>query len=114
MGRRRGSTFATALALALLVAGGGDPLPRGDEPVKVGTTFSPERALAGGMDDLEAFQRLEAMGFAVIRLAVSWDAVDLNGFGRLDRVPQPRWRNRGKKRMKRAKLLRNEGDPVPG
>ncbi len=61
-------------------------MSRGDEPVKVGTTFSPERALAGGMDDLEAFQRLEAMGFAVIRLAVSWDAVDLNGFGRLDRL----------------------------
>jgi Cellulase (glycosyl hydrolase family 5) len=61
-------------------------VPPGDQLVKVGTTFSPELALASGMDDLEAFQRLEAMGFAVIRLAVSWDAVDSNGFGRLDRL----------------------------
>ena len=52
----------------------------------VGTTFSPERALARGMEELAAFQRLEAMGFAVIRLSVSWDAVDRNGFGRLDRL----------------------------
>ena len=72
--------------LALAAAGGGDPRPRGDEPVTVGTTFSPERALASGMDDLEAFQRLEDMGFAPIRLTVSWDAVYANGFGRLDRL----------------------------
>ena len=99
MGPRRGSTFppheagfvgtpalAAALMLALLSAGSGDRPPRGAEPVKVGTTCSPERALASGLDDLEAFQHLEAMGFAVIRLTVSWNMVDLNGFERLDRL----------------------------
>ncbi len=86
MGRRRGSTFAAALTLALLAAAGGDAPPRGDEPVSVGTTFSPERALGSGLDDLVAFRRLEAMGFAVIRLTVDWDAVDTAGFGRLDRL----------------------------
>ncbi len=86
MGHRRSSTFAAAVMLALLAADSGGPPPRGAQPVKVGTTFSPERALASGMDDLEAFLRLETMGFAVIRLTVSWDAVDLNGFGRLDRL----------------------------
>jgi len=86
MGGRRGSTFAAALTLALLTAGGGDPARRGDDRPTVGTTFSPERALANGMDDLEAFQRLEAMGFGVIRLTVSWDAVDSTGLGRLDRL----------------------------
>ena len=75
MGPRRRWTFGAALMLALAAAGGGDPRPRGDEPVTVGTTFSPERALASGMDDLEAFQRLEDMGFALIRLTVSWEAV---------------------------------------
>jgi len=86
MGRSQGVQFAAALMLALLTARGGDPLPRGDEPVTVGTTFSPERAVASGMDDLEAFQHLEAMGFGVVRLAVSWAAVDSKGFGRLDRL----------------------------
>jgi hypothetical protein len=86
MGGRRGSTFAAALTLALLTADSGAPARRADEPVMVGTTFSPERALASGMDDVEAFQRLEAMGFGVIRLTVSWDAVDSIGLGRLDRL----------------------------
>ena len=86
MGRSRGSTFAAALTLALLAAAGGDAPPRGGVPIAVGTTFSPERALASGPDDLEAFRRLETMGFAVIRLAVDWDAVDAAGFGRLDRL----------------------------
>ena len=46
MGGRRGSTFAAALTLALLTAGSGAPARRADEPVMVGTTFRPERALA--------------------------------------------------------------------
>ncbi len=86
MGRRRGSRFAAALTLTLLAVAGGDAPPRGDEPVAAGTTFSPERALARGLDDLAAFRRLETMGFAVIRLTVDWDAVDAAGFGRLDRL----------------------------
>jgi hypothetical protein len=48
--------------VALLAAGGGSPPPPGDEPLTVGTTFSPERSVASGLDDLEAFKRLEAMG----------------------------------------------------
>src|SRR5262245_14235303 len=86
MGRRRASTFAAALALALLAAGGREPPPRADAPVAVGASFSPERALATGLDDLVAFRRLEAMRFAVIRLAVSWDVVDSGGYGHLDRL----------------------------
>jgi hypothetical protein len=86
MSHRRGSTFAAALFLALLTADGGGLPARDGGPIRVGTTFSPERAAAGGLDDLEAFQRLEAMGFAVIRLTVAWDAVEQYGFRRLDRL----------------------------
>jgi hypothetical protein len=86
MGRWRGSSVVAVLALALLGVGGGAPPPSAGEPVAVGATFSPERALASGLDDLDAFRHLETMGFAVIRLAVSWDAVDAGGYGRLDRL----------------------------
>jgi len=48
MGRSQGSRFAAGLVLALLAPGGGDPSPRGHDPVTVATTFSPERALASG------------------------------------------------------------------
>jgi hypothetical protein len=86
MSHWRGSTFAAALALALLAPAGGRLPVREAGPVRVGTTFSPERAAASGLDGLEAFRRLEGMGFAVIRLTVSWDAVEWNGFGSLDRL----------------------------
>jgi hypothetical protein len=72
----------------LLAAGGGrqPSAAGGDAPVAVGVSFSPERALGNGLDDLAAFRRLEAMRFAVIRLAVYWDGVDSCGYGRLDRL----------------------------
>ena len=61
-------------------------LPAGQRHAIIGASFSPERAPATGLDDLVAFRRLEAMRFAVIRLAVSRDAVDSGGYGHLDRL----------------------------
>jgi len=53
-------------------------------PVQVGTSFSPRRAAALGLDYQAAFKRLEALHFRVIRLSAYWDEVDQFGYGQLD------------------------------
>lgn len=53
-------------------------------PVQVGTSFSPQRAEALGLDYQVAFKRLEAMHFRVIRLSAYWDEVDADAYQRLD------------------------------
>jgi hypothetical protein len=56
------------------------PLP----PVKVGASFSPQRAQALGLDYQVAFQRLLAMRFRLIRLSAYWSEIDASGYGDLD------------------------------
>jgi hypothetical protein len=56
------------------------PLP----PVRVGVSFSPERARALGLDYQAAFHRLLAMHFRVIRLSAYWSEIDESGYGDLD------------------------------
>jgi hypothetical protein len=53
-------------------------------PVQVGISFSPRRAASLGLDYRNAFTRLEALHFRVIRLSVYWDQVDQEGFEQLD------------------------------
>jgi hypothetical protein len=77
--------LAVALALIVLAAVTSVP-PAHDSPVVVGISFSPERALASGLDVHASFQRLEAMGFGVIRLSIAWDSVDAAGYGRVDQL----------------------------
>lgn len=53
-------------------------------PVQVGISFSPRRAAYLGLDYRQAFTRLEAMHFRVIRLSAYWDEVDASGYDELD------------------------------
>jgi hypothetical protein len=53
-------------------------------PVQVGISFSPERAEYLGLDYRDAFKRLEALHFRIIRLSAYWDEIDRDGYGRLD------------------------------
>jgi hypothetical protein len=53
-------------------------------PVQVGTSFSPRHAEELGLDYRDAFKRLEAMHFRVIRMSAYWDEVEAEGYGRLD------------------------------
>jgi hypothetical protein len=53
-------------------------------PVRVGASFSPERARALGLDYQAAFRRLEAMHFRLIRLSAYWSETERVGFGDLD------------------------------
>jgi hypothetical protein len=52
--------------------------------VEIGTSFSPVRAEAYGLDYQAAFRQLEAMHFKVIRISAYWDEVDSEGYDRLD------------------------------
>lgn len=53
-------------------------------PVRVGVSFSPQRARALGLDYQLAFRRLEAMHFGLIRLSAYWSEIDAAGYGDLD------------------------------
>ena len=53
-------------------------------PVQVGISFSPRRAAYLGLDPRNAFTRLEAMHFRVIRLSTYWDEVSQSGYDQLD------------------------------
>ena len=53
-------------------------------PVRVGVSFSPQRARALGLDYQVAFRRLETMHFRVIRLSAYWSDVDQGGYSDLD------------------------------
>lgn len=53
-------------------------------PVAVGTSFSPLRATALGLDYQAAFRQLEGMHFRVIRLSAYWNEVDAYGYDELD------------------------------
>ena len=53
-------------------------------PVQVGTSFSPLHATYLGLDWRDAYRRLEAMHFKVIRLSAYWDQVESDGYGQLD------------------------------
>jgi hypothetical protein len=85
---------AAALLLVVLVAAvaiAGSPArpkpARAGEvqaPVDIGTSFSPARAEALGLDYRQAFDRLLAMHFAVIRISAYWDEVDAGGWSRVD------------------------------
>ena len=80
---------ALAVVFALLLPGH-LPQPRRAKagvvhaPVQVGTSFSPRRAAALGLDYQAAFKRLEALHFRVIRLSAYWNEVDQFGYGQLD------------------------------
>src|SRR5215472_9431381 len=52
--------------------------------LQLGTSFSPWRARALGLEPDGAFAELLQMHFAVIRLAARWDEVDATGYGSLD------------------------------
>lgn len=54
------------------------------DPVQVGTSFSPRHATFLGLEWQDAYRRLEAMHFKVIRLSAYWDQVDAEGYGTLD------------------------------
>ncbi len=81
------TAFAIAFAL-LLPAHLAKPQPAKaltvHVPVQVGTSFSPRRAAALGLDYQVAFKRLEALHFRVIRLSAYWEEVDRFGYGQLD------------------------------
>jgi hypothetical protein len=53
-------------------------------PVSVGTSFSPRHAEELGLDYQDAFKRLEALHFRVIRISAYWDEIDDQGYSRLD------------------------------
>ena len=53
-------------------------------PVRVGVSFSPQRAAALGLDYQRAFRQLEAMHFRLIRLSAYWNEIDALGYGDLD------------------------------
>jgi hypothetical protein len=55
-----------------------------DVEVQVGTSFSPQRAEALGLDYQQAFLQLEALHFRVIRISAYWDEVQQGGYGSLD------------------------------
>src|SRR3982074_3970598 len=53
-------------------------------PVQVGISFNPHRAASMGLDYRNAFTRLEALHFRVIRLSAYWDQIDQEGYDQLD------------------------------
>lgn len=53
-------------------------------PVQIGISFSPRRAQYLGLDYQQAFHRLEAMHFRVIRLSAYWDEITSDGYAQLD------------------------------
>lgn len=53
-------------------------------PVQVGISFSPARAEFLGLNYQDAFIRLEALHFKVIRLSAYWNEIDADGYGQLD------------------------------
>ncbi|HYM51467.1 MAG TPA: hypothetical protein VET65_12975, partial [Candidatus Limnocylindrales bacterium] len=63
-------------------------------PVRVGVSFSPQRAAALGLDYQVAFRRLEAMHFRVIRLSAYWNEIAQAGYGQLDWLMWEAQRNR--------------------
>src|SRR5207253_11143364 len=73
-----GEVLRPAHARAHVVAG----------PVEVGTSFSPLRAAALGLEYQAAFLQLEAMHFGVIRLSTYWDQADLSATDQLDWMMQ--------------------------
>lgn len=52
--------------------------------MQLGTTFSPRRAAAVGVDYQAGFEVLLKMGFRVIRLAAYWSDIERDGYGQLD------------------------------
>jgi hypothetical protein len=52
--------------------------------VQVGISFSPQRASYLGLDYKDAFKRLEALHFRIVRLSAYWDEIDTNGYEQLD------------------------------
>jgi hypothetical protein len=54
------------------------------DAVQVGTSFSPRHATYLGLEWQDAYKRLEAMHFKVIRLSAYWDQVDSEGYDQLD------------------------------
>src|ERR1700716_4175360 len=53
-------------------------------PVQIGISFNPHRAASMGLDYRQAFTRLEALHFRVIRLSAYWDQIDQEGYDQLD------------------------------
>jgi hypothetical protein len=53
-------------------------------PVQVGTSFNPAHATYLGLEWKDAYKRLEAMHFKVIRLSAYWAQVDGEGYDQLD------------------------------
>jgi hypothetical protein len=53
-------------------------------PVQVGISYSPRRAEYLGLDYQQAFHRLEALHFRVIRLSAYWDEISNDGYDQLD------------------------------
>lgn len=90
--RLRMLAFTAALLVSLVLAPGLGTLgaagaeakqpPPG--PIEIGTSFSPWRAEALGLDPAHAFADLLAMHFRVIRLAVRWDQVESDGYRQTD------------------------------
>ncbi len=52
--------------------------------VQVGTSFNPRHAAYLGLDWRDAYRRLEAMHFKVIRISAYWDQIDDQGYEQLD------------------------------
>ena len=57
-------------------------------PVQVGTSFSPRRAEALGLDWRQAYRQVLGMNFKVVRLGVYWDQVQAEGYADTDWLVQ--------------------------
>lgn len=91
--RRRGPQAIAALVAAFLTATiavqlNSAPVPVRAHaipgPLQLGTSFSPRRAEALGLDYKDAFRTLLALHFRVIRIPVYWDETDRSGYDRSD------------------------------
>ena len=91
--RRRGPQAIAGVVAAFLTAAIAVPLNAAPIPVRahavigpvqVGTSFSPRRAEAFGLDYQAAFKTLLDLHFRVIRIPVYWDETDATGPGRTD------------------------------
>src|SRR3977135_3494379 len=51
---------------------------------RIGTSFSPHRAAFLGVDPRVTFEKLLALGFALIRVSAYWDEIRSKGYGDLD------------------------------